>query len=199
MTFYFSKCTSQKTVIVAKILSFCLTLLFVFLTCGCNTTTKRLKLPPLQTVEKVDLNSYLGLWYEIARFPNRFQKRCVGSTARYSLRDDGKIDVLNKCFLDSHDGKQKEAKGIARIVDTNSNSKLEVSFFRPFWGEYWIIILDDNYSYAVVGHPSRDYLWILSRKPQMDDDTYKRIINKLKAMSYPTERFIRTTHGDLTP
>jgi len=158
---------------------------------GCATTTKRLDLPPLQTVEKVDLSRYVGVWYEIAAFPQYFEAGCTGSTATYTLRPDGRIDVLNRCFKGSLDGKEKSAKGIAKTVDPATNAKLKVSFFRPFWGDYWIIDLGPNYEYAVVGHPNRDYLWILSRTPTMDDSTYQAIIDRLKAQHYDTDRLVR--------
>lgn len=114
-----------------------------------------------RTVDSVDLKKYVGVWYEIAKIPNRFQKNCAcNTTATYLLRDDGKIDVINRCTR--ADGTINEAKGIARIVDTITNSKLEVSFVRVlgiqlFWGDYWIIGLETNYRYAVVGTPSRKY------------------------------------------
>ncbi len=157
-----------------------------------TTTTKREGLPPLQTVEHVDLPRYLGTWYEIASYPQRFQKGCTATTADYTLRDDGKITVLNRCRKDTLDGKLDEAKGLARVVDTTTNAKLEVSFFRPFWGDYWIIDLDPEYRFAVVGHPGRDYLWILSREPQLDPAIYDGILERLREKSYDTTRLVRT-------
>ncbi|MBS1153440.1 MAG: Lipocalin family protein [Myxococcaceae bacterium] len=158
-------------------------------TAGCATTsTDRLNLPPLRTVERVDLKRYLGTWYEIASIPQRFQKGCTGTTATYSLRPDGQIDVLNKCRLDSLDGREKIAHGTARVVDVLSNARLEVSFFGPFWGDYWVIELDPDYQYAVVGHPSRDYLWILSRTPQLDPAVYAEIRERLRAAGYDLSR-----------
>jgi apolipoprotein D and lipocalin family protein len=156
------------------------------------TTTERLNLPPLETVERVELERYLGTWYEIAAFPQGFQEGCTGTTATYELRDDGEIDVYNRCRLDSLDGEPDTAEGRARVVDTNTNSKLEVSFFRPFWGEYWIIDLDEDYQYAVVGHPSRDYLWILSRTPTLDPDVYLGILERLEAVGYEIDRLEET-------
>jgi apolipoprotein D and lipocalin family protein len=140
----------------------------------------------------VELDRYLGTWYEIAAFPQRFQRGCTGSTATYALRSDGEIDVLNRCRLGSLDGKEKVAKGRARIVDRTTNAKLEVSFFRPFWGDYWIVELDPNYAHAIVGHPSRDYLWILSRTPAMDLAVYDGLLGRLRAQGYEVERLVRT-------
>jgi apolipoprotein D and lipocalin family protein len=160
---------------------------------GCaTTTTARLHLPELQTVPHVDLARYLGTWYEIASFPQRFQKGCTGSTASYTQRSDGQIDVLNRCRIDRLDGPEKVARGRARVVDKQSQAKLEVSFFRPFWGDYWIIDLGRDYGYAVVGHPSRDYLWILSRAPVMDAQVYDGILARLTAQGYETNRLNRT-------
>jgi apolipoprotein D and lipocalin family protein len=156
------------------------------------TTTKRLGLPALKTVEHVDLGRYLGTWYEIARFPQSFQEGCVASTANYTLRTDGLIDVLNTCRQDTLDGKERSAKGLARVVDAETNAKLQVTFFLFFWGDYWIIDLDPDYNWAVVGHPSRDYLWILCRTPQMDEGVYSGIIERLEAVGYETDRLYVT-------
>ena len=163
------------------------------LSAGCATsTTKRLRLPPLQTVAHVDLSRYLGTWYEIANFPQSFQRGCTATTATYTLRADGDIDVLNRCRKGSVDGEEKSALGRARVVDRATNAKLEVSFFRPFWGDYWIIDLSDDYSYAVVGHPGRDYLWILARTPTMAEATYQSLVTRLQAQGYETSRLVRT-------
>jgi len=108
------------------------------------------------------------------------------------LRADGDIDVLNRCRKGSLDGKEKSALGRARVVDRTTNAKLEVSFFRPFWGDYWIIDLADDYSYAVVGHPGRDYLWILARDPAMAEATFHGIVARLQGKGYETSRLVRT-------
>lgn len=160
---------------------------------GCSkTTTERLQLPTLETVPEVDLERYLGTWYEIASYPQRYQEGCTGTTATYTLREDGDIDVLNRCRKSSLDGKEDTAEGRARVADSQTNAKLEVSFFGPFWGDYWIIDLGPDYEHAVVGHPSRDYLWILSRTPTMDEATYKEILNRVKAKGYPLDRLQKT-------
>ena len=160
---------------------------------GCATTaTERLRLPPLEAVPRVELSRYLGTWYEISNFPQSFQRGCTATTANYTLRPDGDIDVLNRCRKDSLDGDEKSSLGRARVVDTASNSKIEVSFFRPFWGDYWVIELAEDYSYAVVGHPSRDYLWVLSRTPSMDPALYEAIVGRLAAKGYETSRIVKT-------
>lgn len=166
---------------------------WVLLATGCGTTTtERLHLPPLRTVARVDLSRYLGTWHEIASFPQSFQRGCNATTATYALLPDGDIDVLNRCRLGSVDGKEKAARGRARVTDRSTNAKLEVSFFRPFWGDYWIIDLSDDYSYAVVGHPGRDYLWILARNPTMAEATYQTLLTRLQAQGYETSRLVRT-------
>lgn len=167
-------------------------LLGAVLSTGCATTTARLHLGPLATVPEVQLPRYLGTWYEIASFPQSFQKDCTASTATYTLRADGDVDVLNRCRKGSLDGEERSASGVARVVDRQTNAKLEVSFFRPFWGDYWIIDLGASYEFAVVGHPSRDYLWILSRQPTMEPPVYQAIIDRLRAQGYEVERLRQT-------
>ncbi len=126
---------------------------------------------PLQSVPKVDLNRYTGRWYEIAKYPNRFERKCDRNvTATYTLRSDGKIGVANACT--TREGKLTQAEGWAKVVDQKTCSKLKVTFFWPFFGDYWIIDLSPNYEYAVIGEPSRKYLWILSRTAKMDDKLY---------------------------
>jgi apolipoprotein D and lipocalin family protein len=162
---------------------------------GCSTsTTERLRLPPLQTVPHVDVARYVGTWYEIASFPQSFQRGCVATTATYTIRGDGDIDVLNRCRKETLDGPEKSAHGRARVVDSATNARLEVSFFRPFWGDYWIVDLGADYDYAVVGHPGRDYLWILSRTPTMPKGTWEGILARLKAQGYDPSRLKRTLH-----
>ena len=168
------------------VLIFCI----LFLT-ACASGVKQVE-PPLKVVSFVDLKRYMGTWYEIARYPHRFQEGCVGSSANYSLRDDGKVNVLNQCYKGNLDGKLIKAHGKAWVVDPATNAKLKVSFFWPFSGHYWIIDLGENYEYAVVGHPDRSYLWILSRTPEMDDQLYNDIVGKLQMQSYDTSKLIRT-------
>jgi apolipoprotein D and lipocalin family protein len=169
-------------------------LLALLLITGCATTTTRLGLPELKTVAHVELERYLGTWYEIASFPQSFQSGCTATTANYTLRPDGLIDVINNCRKGSPTGKEDTAKGLARVVDKSTNAKLEVSFFGPFWGAYWIIDLGREYEYAVVGHPSRDYLWILSRTPGMEDSVYTGILARLREQGYELERLVRTQY-----
>ncbi len=166
--------------------------------CSTPTTTERLGLSELQTVDLVEVDRYLGDWFEIASFPQDVQAGCTATNTTYTLRDDGEIDLVNRCRKDSLDGPEDIANGRARIVDTATNAKLEVSFFGPFWGPYWVIELGDTgdgeakYSYAVVGHPSRDYLWILSRERELSDEVYAGILERLGAVGYETDRLKKT-------
>jgi apolipoprotein D and lipocalin family protein len=145
--------------------------------------------PPLSQVAKVDINRYLGLWYEIARIDHSFQKDCVASTADYSLRPDGDVKVMNACRKKNLDGEITSVEGKAWVVNKDTNAWLKVQFFWPFRGDYIIIDLDEKeYQYAVVGHQSRDYLWILSRMPQMDDGIYGELLNKIAKQGYDLDR-----------
>ena len=146
----------------------------------------------LEVVQSVDLSRYVGRWYEISRLPNGFQKKCADTvTANYALRPDGKIEVINRCRKAS--GEYATAKGTAKIVDKKTNAKLKVTFFWPFYGDYWILDLGPNYEYAVVGEPGRKYLWILSRWPRMDEALYQQLLRKMAAQGFNTELMIRTS------
>ncbi len=153
----------------------------------------------LQVVPSVDFSRYSGKWYEIARLPNRFQKGCAGEViATYSLLEGGRLKVVNQCR--KSDGQINRAEGKGRLANQNGpNSKLKVRFapswlsWLPFvWGDYWIIELAEDYSYAVVGTPDRNYLWILSRTPQMEEAIYKRVIEKAAAAGFDVTQVIRT-------
>ncbi len=149
----------------------------------------------LEVVNTVDLSRYVGRWFEIARLPNRFEKKCADSVmATYALRPDGKIEVVNRCRKSS--GEYTTAKGKAKIVDKKTNAKLKVTFFWPFYGDYWILDLGSNYEYAVVGDPSREYLWILSRTPRIEEALYQQLLGKMAARGFKTERMIRTSQPD---
>ena len=147
---------------------------------------------PLTVVDAVNLNRYLGMWYEIASYPSWFQKGCTGSTAEYSLLSDDKIQVINRCHKESLEGPLKVSKGKAEVVDTTTNAKLKVWFFWPFKGDYWIIDLSPDYQWAVVGEPSRKYLWILSRTPTMDGAIYQEILERLPQKGYDPVKLRRT-------
>lgn len=152
----------------------------------------------LKTVSSVDLDRYQGKWYEIAKYPNKFQKKCVGNTsAEYKKKPDGKIEVLNKCV--TSDGQVDEAKGEAKVVDRSTNAKLKVRFAPAFisfipavWGDYWIIDLDPDYRWAVIGDPNREYFWILGREPAMDDATYQGILRRAESVGFNPAKVEKT-------
>ncbi|MBD3808988.1 MAG: lipocalin family protein [Sulfuricurvum sp.] len=156
----------------------------LFLT-GCSA-----KYPPLPTVSSLDLERYGGKWIEIARYENRFEQGCAGASADYTLKD-GKIGVLNRCY-DEKGSLTGEANGEAYATDT-SNTKLKVTFFWPFYGDYHVIMLADDYRYSVVGEPSRRYLWILSRNPKLSDDDKHRILTELPQLGYNPSKLYWTT------
>ena len=167
-----------------------MTLAFAFLM-AVSSDARAAQKTDLQTVSSVDLKRYVGVWYEIARYPNRFEKKCAAAvTATYELRDDGKISVLNQCI--EANGKTRRAKGKAKVVDPKTNAKLKVTFFWPFYGDYWIIDLDPDYRYAVIGEPNRKYLWILSRTPEMDPATYAAILERLAVKGYDSAKLVPT-------
>ena len=140
---------------------------------------------PLKIVPSVDLQRYAGDCYEIARYPNRSQKDCASDVrVRYGLHNDGRISVRNECL--KANGRSDVANGTARITDAKNNGKLKVTFFWPFYGDYWIIDLDPQYRHAVVGEPGRKYLWILSRTKDMDDSSYQRILMRVAENGYDT-------------
>ena len=144
--------------------------------------------PALQVIPSLDLPRYAGKWFEIARLPNFFERQCVAdTTATYTLRPDGAITVLNECRRS--DGGVERAKGIARLRSSNDpNSKLRVSFFRPFYGEYWVIALNPEYRWALVGEPQRRYLWVLSRTADMDAATLAGILDQARSQGYDVSR-----------
>ena len=149
--------------------------------------------PPLAAVPAVDVDFYLGRWYEIARYPNGFQKECEAVTATYSRREDGLIKVVNACGA-IEGSRAREAVGRAKIVDPQSNAKLKVSFFGPFWGDYWVVDLKEDYSRAIVGEPSGRYLWVLARAPAVTPDERADILATLDRLGYPAEPLHFTQH-----
>lgn len=154
---------------------------------------------PIKVVTNLDPERYLGKWYEIATIPQWFQEYCVGGvTAEYSIRDDGDIKVLNRCFSD--EGVWEEREGLAWIEDPALPSKLKVSFLKsrddPFAADYWVIDLGEDYEYAVVGHPLLEYGWILSRTPELEQEVLDGIVERLEAQGYDYDKFEETNQAD---
>jgi apolipoprotein D and lipocalin family protein len=147
---------------------------------------------PLLTVPGVDLEKYSGKWYEIARLPNSFEKGLFCVTAEYSLRDDGKINVLNSGRKENNPLKIKTARGKAKIPDKNEPGRLKVTFFWPFYGDYYIYHLDkENYQYALVGDPSRKYMWVLARNPHMNDSLYSELLAIARKNGFAVEDLMK--------
>lgn len=154
--------------------------------------------PPVRPVPSLDLSRYVGRWYEIARYPNRFQKSCAGEvTAEYARREDGRIRVVNRCAR--ADGSLNEAEGVARVVEGSNNARLKVRFapawlgVLPFvWGDYWVIGLADDYRWAVVGTPDRKYLWVLSRSATMAGQDWDAAMAAIRHNGFDPERLERT-------
>ena len=157
---------------------------------------------PLDTIASLDAKRYMGTWYEIAKFPNAFQRKCAGDTsATYSLRDDGRVRVVNRCRR--ADGGEDVAEGVARQIGGAASPKLEVRFAPAIlslipmvWGDYWVIDLDENYQLAAVSEPLRKYLWILSRTPQVDPAAYQALLGRLAAKGFDLSKLERTPQGE---
>lgn len=170
---------------------FCFTILVIALSCSQYKPQTNSPMVNNKTVKQLDLNRYLGTWYEIARFPHSFEKDLVGVTATYSLKTNGKIKVVNQGYLKTLDGQLKRATGKAKIPDLNEPGKFKVSFFWIFYSDYYVLELDQrNYNWVMLGSSSPRYFWILSRTPRMKDDTYKMLINNAKKRGYDLSKLI---------
>ncbi|MBN1649693.1 MAG: lipocalin family protein [Bacteroidales bacterium] len=173
-------------IIISRIRFLILILAVAFTACKSQNT-----MIDKRVVKELDLNKYLGTWYEIARFDHRFERGLEGVTATYSLREDGKIKVVNSGYKGTLDGPYQEAIGKAKIPDPSAEpAKLKVSFFWIFYGDYYVLELEKNYQYAVIGSSSDKYLWILNRKPQMEKSTYDAILENLNTRGYDTSKLI---------
>ena len=158
---------------------------------------------PLTVVPAVDYKRYAGTWYEIARLPNRFQKKCASDVvATYTLRDDGRLTIQNRCRL--ADGRTDEATGVARPVAGQPPSVLKVrfapaylSFLPAVWGDYQVLALGPAYEYAVIGEPTREYLWVLSRYPTLEAARYDALVGEAKAQGFDVSKLVRTRHTAL--
>ena len=156
------------------------------------------EMPQLQTVSSVNIQRYAGKWYEIARYPNKFQRKCLGNTmVVYSAKTDGKFGVVNQCVM--KDGIIGQAAGEAKTTDTTSNAKYEISFVsqsKSFlsgdWKDYWIVDLDENYQYAAVADPMRENLWILSRTPEMKDAVYQNMLRRIEKLGFTPGKLTKT-------
>ena len=166
--------------------TFLIAFLFFIITGGCQN--KKSEEMNTTTVIELDLQQYLGKWYEIARFDHRFERGLVGVTATYSMRDDGKIRVLNQGFKNTLDGELSVVEGKAKLTD--EPGKLKVSFFWIFYADYFVMELDENYQWALIGSKSDKYLWILSRTPKLDESLKKLILEKARTRGYNISKLI---------
>lgn len=173
-----------------KIRYLLLTLLGIVFTAGCTS-----KPDGVEPIDNFQLDRYLGQWYEIARLPHSFEDGLSQVTATYTLREDGGINVINRGF-DARNGEWNEAKGKAYFVEDPQTAYLKVSFFGPFYASYLVVELDENYNYAMVTGPDRDYLWILSRTPVLDEKILSSLVNKAKAWGYNTSKLIYVEHQE---
>ena len=155
----------------------------VLLSCGSSAN--------LETVKTVDIQKYAGTWYEIARLPNRFEKGMDCVTANYSIKENGKIEVLNKGRLPAKNNKMKDIKGTAWVPDAQFPGRLKVRFFWPFSGDYYIIALNEDYKYALVGSPSRKFLWVLARESQLDPAIYDELMGIAEAKGFQTSEVVK--------
>ena len=170
-------------IINLKMIRLYLFLLIVFFSCQTEMETQKTN---KTTIPSLDLERYMGTWYEIARNPHRFEKGLVGVTATYALLPDGKISVTNKGYENTLQGKLSVAQGKAKLPDKNQPGRLKVSFFWIFYADYFIFDLDANYQWALIGSSSDNYLWILSRTPGMDEVLYQQLLDKLRTRGYDT-------------
>jgi apolipoprotein D and lipocalin family protein len=153
--------------------------------------------PPLPTIPAVDLDRYFGTWYEIAHLPNFFQAACVSDT-RATYRPDGEnVAVMNQCRTEK--GTIERIEGIAKVVAGSRGAKLRVSFFRAIYGDYWILDLDPDYRWVLVGEPSRKYAWILARSPNLDAATQEALLARAAALGFDRQAFVRTPHRGQSP
>ena len=161
--------------------------MLLFTLFSCSSSVKE----TLETVDQVDLAKYSGLWYEIAAYPNRFEKGCKCVTAEYSIIDSTTVRVINTC-VDEKSGKIKKIKGKAFPVESSNNSKLKVQFFWPFKGDYWVLYLDDEYKHAIVGSPDKKFLWILSREPNISKKKLEKLLLIIESKGFDKNK-IRLT------
>jgi len=190
--------TSKNTIKYDWVMTKIYSTVLVSLLCLCSLTAQGQSDEPVKTIPSLDVPRYLGTWYEIAKFPNWFQRKCASNTkAVYSLRPDGNLKVLNSC--NAADGSAAEAEGTARQIGSKDSPKLEVRFapawlsFLPMvWGDYWVIDLDPQYQVAAISDPRREYLWVLSRTPQLDKKTYEDLLQRLQAQQFDVRKLETT-------
>ncbi len=172
-------------------------LLAILTLAACSQPVYRTKTDPLVPVPSLDLERYAGRWYEIARLPNSFEDpNCLTVTADYTLRADKTVEVVNTCVLrDDVD----RSVGTARVPDPAAPAKLEVSFFRPFYGNYWVIELEPDYRWALVAEPKGQYLWLLARTPKLEPVEEADVMRRIEAAGYPLSALIKPANERPSP
>lgn len=162
---------------------------------ACNTTDRVQgeNVPPLSAVASVDVPRYMGTWYQQALIPNKFQAVCASDTRATYIRDGDSLVVVNQCRR--ADGQIEKAQGVAKIVEGSNNAKLRVSFFRPFYGDYWVLALDPGYNWVLVGEPTREFGWVLSRNTKLDEATLNQILDRAVSLGYDRNAFKRSAQG----
>jgi apolipoprotein D and lipocalin family protein len=165
---------------------------FILILTAMSLLTSSCRSQAPETVSFVDLEKYAGLWYEYASFPARFQKGCSNTTAEYKISPKGYVIVINKC---TRENDRTGIEGKAFVVPNSGNAKLKVQFFWPFRGDYWVLELADDYSWAVVGSPKRNYLWILSRTPVLEANLYNEITSRVAKKGFDISKLRKTSHS----
>lgn len=168
----------------------------IFMICLTFCKSEHKELP---TVTELDLTKYAGTWYEIARLPNSFEKGLECVTATYTILPNGKVEVLNKGYTNADTSKMKNIKGVAWVPDNNHPGRLKVRFFWPFSGRYWVIALDKEYNYALVGDPSRKYLWILAKSSTLDNQAYTTLANIAKENGFDVSKLMIVNQNCFKP
>jgi apolipoprotein D and lipocalin family protein len=178
-----------------------LPVLLLLTACASGTSGRAPNAPPPQTVAAVDLNRYAGLWFEIARYPNSFQRNCQGVTAEYTLRDDGRIGVINTCRSTDRPGSPRSARAVASVIEGSNGAKIAVNFapipLPKGQGNYWVLHLEPDYSLALVGSPSGEYLWLLSRTPFISLEQKARVMATAVAQGFDVSMLVNTQQYDL--
>lgn len=179
----------KKHLVVLRVL-FPALLALLFITSCASVPPKGMS--PVDLVASVDINRYLGRWYEIARFQHSFEKDILGATAEYSLREDGRVRVVNSGFKKSLDGKYTEVKAVAWVPDPGVPAALKVRFFNLFTSDYLIIGLDnENYQWAIVGNNSRNFLWLLAREPEIEEELFQHMVSIARSQGFDVSGLYR--------
>jgi apolipoprotein D and lipocalin family protein len=184
---------------MSRVFSRALVLLAAFAVSGCVSTLPSRQAPVPAPAKSVDLARYQGKWFELARYEASFQRGCEGVTAEYTPLADGTVRVVNRCRQGSVNGMERSAEALARVVPGTGNAQLKVTFFWPFEGDYWVLDRADDYSWAIIGEPSGQYLWLLSRKAVVPERDYQRLVSRAAGLGYDVSLLRRTAQPPAPP